>query len=358
MDDSHGLRDVEVGLKRVIDPNCHREDSLQEALRPKHIADYVGQTAVCGKLNITISAAKRRGEPVDHVLLHGPPGLGKTTLAAIIANERGVSFKATSGPVIERPSDLAAILSSLGENDVLFIDEIHRLNRVVEEILYPAMEDFEIDIMVGQGPTARSVKLELKPFTLIGATTRTGMLTAPLRDRFGIIERFDFYTKEELTKIAIRSSRILNVEIDSSGAAEIAGRSRGTPRIANRLLRRARDYAEEVAHAPIDQRVANEALNMLEVDSLGFDKMDRLLLHTIIDKFSGGPVGVETIAAAINEDRDTIEDVYEPYLIQQGFLARTPRGREALPPAYAHLGRDYSKKMYQNGSKQTLLFNP
>ena len=330
--------DFEINFKRIIEARETGDDQIQHTIRPKVFEDYVGQKAVCNKLHIAIGAAKRRGDPLDHILLHGPPGLGKTTLAGIIASAMGVGFKATSGPVIEKPSDLAAILSSLEAHDVLFIDEIHRLSRMVEEILYPAMEDFSIDILVGQGPSSRSVKLELKPFTLIGATTRTGMLTAPLRDRFGIIERFDFYSTDELAQIVTRSAKILGIKTDVQGAMRIAERSRGTPRIANRLLKRTRDYAEELADSVITGKVAGEALSMLEIDDRGLDKMDHLLLLTIIDKFGGGPVGLETIAAAINEDKDTVEDVYEPYLMQQGFIVRTPRGREAT-----ELARKYFK---------------
>ncbi len=315
------------------------EDSFQSSLRPQSMADYIGQEQVRRNISIAVQAAKRRNGPLDHVLLHGPPGLGKTSLAAVIARELGVTMKATSGPVLERPGDLAAILSSLNEHDVLFIDEIHRLNRVVEEILYPAMEDFTIDIIVGQGPTARSVKLSLKPFTLVGATTRTGLLSAPLRDRFGIIERMDFYSATDLSQIVARSAQLLSTKLEQGGAEQIARRSRGTPRIANRLLKRARDFAETLADSVITERVADEALTALEVDGLGLDKMDRMLMLTIIDKFGGGPVGVETLAAAMHESKDTIEDVYEPYLLQLGFLQRTPRGREATARAYEHFNR-------------------
>ncbi|MBP9839333.1 MAG: Holliday junction branch migration DNA helicase RuvB [Proteobacteria bacterium] len=323
-------------IRSLVDNNSQIEDSFQNSLRPVKMAEYIGQEKVINKLAIAISASKKRTEPLDHILFHGPPGLGKTTLAAIIAAELGVNLKATSGPVLERPGDLAAILSSLESGDVLFIDEIHRLNRVVEEILYPAMEDYSIDIIIGQGPAARSVKLNIKPFTLVGATTRTGMLTAPLRDRFGIIERMDYYSREDLQKIVLRSSAILGVKIEEEGALQIATRARGTPRIANRLLKRARDYAEELADGVITEKIADYALSMLEVDELGLDKMDRMLMLAIIDKFSGGPVGVETLAASINESKDTIEDVYEPFLLQLGFLARTPRGREATTLAYQH----------------------
>jgi Holliday junction DNA helicase RuvB len=326
--------------QRLVDKNIiQEEDSFQTTLRPARMDDYIGQKRVRENLEIAINATKRRSEALDHILLYGPPGLGKTTLAAVVAAELGVSFKSTSGPILEKPGDLAAILSGLNEHDVLFIDEIHRLNRVVEEILYPAMEDFEIDIIIGQGPAARSVKLPLKPFTLIGATTRTGLLTAPLRNRFGIVERMDFYDEMELCSIIKRSARILEVEIEEAGSLEIAKRSRGTPRIANRLLKRARDYAQERANMVITQAVASQALKLLDVDPIGLDRMDRALLLAIIDNFSGGPVGLETLAAAIHEDKGTIEDVYEPFLIQKGFLKRTPRGREATDEAYRYFGR-------------------
>jgi Holliday junction DNA helicase RuvB len=342
-------------FRSVLGAEGGQEDSFQTTLRPATLAEYIGQEKVARNLSIAISAAKRREEPLDHVLFHGPPGLGKTTLAGVIAHELGVRMKGTAGPVLERPGDLAAILSGLEAGDVLFIDEIHRLNRVVEEILYPAMEDFEIDIIVGQGPAARSVKLELKPFTLIAATTRTGLLTAPLRDRFGIIERMDFYSPEELTRIVLRSAGLLGVEIREEGAREIASRSRGTPRIANRLLKRTRDYAQEIAGSVIDAEVASRALELLDVDRCGLDKMDRLLLLTVIDKFGGGPVGVETLAASIHEAKDTIEDVYEPYLLQEGFLCRTPRGREATARAYEHLHRVPGRGR-QSGPQQRDLF--
>ncbi|MCK6556844.1 Holliday junction branch migration DNA helicase RuvB [Candidatus Binatia bacterium] len=313
--------------------------TLDRTLRPPSLEEYVGQENVKRNLRIAIEAARQRGECIDHLLLHGPPGLGKTSLAYIIAREMGVNIRCTAGPIIERPGDLAALLTNLERGDVLFIDEIHRLSRVVEEILYPAMEDFQIDVLLGQGPSARSIKLDLKPFTLIGATTRKGLLTSPLRDRFGVDFRLDFYTPEELATVIARSAGILAVPIEESGAIEIARRSRGTPRIANRLLRRVRDYAQVRASGAISAAVADEALDMLEVDRRGFDKMDRSLLLAIIDKFGGGPVGVVTLAAAIGEERDTIEDVYEPFLIQEGYLHRTPKGRMATQRAYAHFGR-------------------
>jgi Holliday junction DNA helicase RuvB len=323
---------------RVTSGNEIPEDGFQNKLRPKVLADYIGQEKLKEHIALAVRATKRRSEPLDHVLLHGPPGLGKTTLASVIAAELGVSFKSTSGPVLEKPGDLAAILSGLSENDVLFIDEIHRLPRIVEEILYPVMEDFQLDIIIGQGPAARSVKIEVKPFTLIAATTRTASLTAPLRDRFGIIERFDFYTNEELAKIVSRSALILDVLIDEKGSSEIASRSRGTPRIANRLLKRARDYAQELADSVINFDVAENSLKLLDIDQRGLDRMDRLILTTIIQNFSGGPVGVDSLAASIQEERTTIEDVYEPYLLNQGFLRRTARGREVTDLAYSHLG--------------------
>ena len=314
------------------------EENFERALRPKELVDYVGQEKIREQLDIFIGAAKKRKEPLDHLLLFGPPGLGKTTLANIIANEMGVNLKQTSGPVLEKTGDLAALLSNLEANDVLFIDEIHRISPVIEEILYPAMEDYRLDIMIGEGPSARSVKLELPPFTLIGATTRAGMLTNPLRDRFGIVSRLEFYTNDELAKIVLRSAGLLETTIDKNGSSELAKRSRGTPRIANRLLRRVRDYADIKAEGEIDETIANQALKMLDVDLIGLDLMDRTFLKAIIEKFSGGPVGLDNLAAAIGEEKETIEDVIEPYLIQQGFLMRTPRGRVATPKTYNHFG--------------------
>jgi Holliday junction DNA helicase RuvB len=314
------------------------EEALDRAIRPRMLADYVGQAVVREQLEIFIQAAKGRREALDHVLLFGPPGLGKTTLAHIIANEMGVNMRQTSGPVLERPGDLAALLTNLEPHDVLFVDEIHRLSPIVEEVLYPAMEDYQLDIMIGEGPAARSVKLDLPPFTLVGATTRAGLLTSPLRDRFGIVQRLEFYDVDDLTHIVQRSARILGVHMDPDGAREIARRSRGTPRIANRLLRRVRDYAEVKANGHVDRTIADRALDMLDVDAQGFDMLDRKLLLAIIEKFEGGPVGLDNLAAAIGEERDTIEDVLEPFLIQQGFIMRTPRGRVATRSAFLHFG--------------------
>ena len=325
---------------RFIDPSPtdNVEESLERALRPKELNEYIGQEKIREQLSIFIDAAKNRKEALDHVLLFGPPGLGKTTLAHIISREMGVSLRQTSGPVLEKTGDLAALLSNLEENDVLFIDEIHRLSPVIEEILYPAMEDYRLDIMIGEGPSARSVKLELPPFTLVGATTRAGMLTNPLRDRFGIVSRLEFYNNQELTRIVERSAGLLSVDIDQDGAKEIAKRSRGTPRIANRLLRRVRDYAEVKAKGSVNKKIADEALKMLDIDLIGFDLMDRNLLKVIIENFSGGPVGLDNLSAAIGEEKETIEDVIEPYLIQQGYLMRTPRGRIATHKSYVHFG--------------------
>jgi holliday junction DNA helicase RuvB len=336
-----------IETDRLIAPAAEspQEEALERALRPKVLDEYVGQEKARGQLEIFINAARGRSEPLDHVLLFGPPGLGKTTLAHIIAREMGVNLRQTSGPVLERAGDLAALLTNLEPNDVLFIDEIHRLSPVVEEILYPAMEDYRLDIMIGEGPAARSVRLDLPPFTLIGATTRAGMLTNPLRDRFGIVSRLEFYTTEELGRIVHRSAGLLEVEITESGAQEVAKRSRGTPRISNRLLRRVRDYAQVKADGIVSSEVADAALKMLDVDSLGFDVMDRKLLSAVLEKFGGGPVGLDNLAAAIGEERDTIEDVLEPYLIQQGYLMRTPRGRVATSLAYQHFGLPVPKTL-------------
>jgi Holliday junction DNA helicase RuvB len=325
--------------ERVIDPAEAADDgALDRAIRPRKLVDYVGQPAVREQMEIFIGAARGRAEALDHTLIFGPPGLGKTTLSHIIAHEMQVALRQTSGPVLEKPGDLAALLTNLESGDVLFVDEIHRLSPVVEEILYPAMEDFQLDIMIGEGPAARSIKLDLPPFTLVGATTRAGLLTSPLRDRFGIVQRLEYYSAEDLTHIVRRSAQILAIHAEPDGAAEIARRSRGTPRIANRLLRRVRDFAQVKAGGQITREVADQALGMLKVDQLGFDHMDRRLLQAVIQKFDGGPVGVESLAAAIGEERGTIEDVLEPFLIQQGYLIRTPRGRMATQSAYRHFG--------------------
>ncbi len=326
-------------LERIISPEQNQEaEVVDRAIRPKNLQDYIGQTSVREQMDIFIQAAKARNEALDHVLVFGPPGLGKTTLANIIANELGVGLRQTSGPVLERAGDVAALLTNLQEREVLFIDEIHRLSPVVEEVLYPAMEDYQLDIMIGEGPAARSIKLNLPPFTLIGATTRAGLLTSPLRDRFGIVQRLEFYQVTELTQIVQRSAAILGIQIDSDGAEEIAKRSRGTPRIVNRLLRRVRDYAEVKSTGRIVRDIVRRALDMLDVDDQGLDMMDRKLLLALIDKFSGGPVGIDSLAASISEERGTIEDVIEPFLIQQGFIMRTPRGRIATRHAYLHFG--------------------
>jgi len=329
------MQDARLVTATPASPN---EEAVERALRPTRLSEYIGQAKIREQFEIFITAARNRGDALDHVLLFGPPGLGKTTLAHIVAQEMGVHLRQTSGPVLERPGDLAALLTNLERNDVLFIDEIHRLSPIVEEILYPALEDFQIDIMIGEGPAARSIKIDLQPFTLVGATTRAGMLTNPLRDRFGIVARLEFYTEDELTAIVARSGRLLQAQLDGAGAREIARRARGTPRIANRLLRRVRDFAEVREKGQISQAVADRALGMLEVDALGLDIMDRKLLRAVIDRFAGGPVGIDNLAAAIGEERDTLEDVVEPFLIQQGLLQRTPRGRIASPEAYRHFG--------------------
>ncbi|MFA6408983.1 MAG: Holliday junction branch migration DNA helicase RuvB [Gammaproteobacteria bacterium] len=334
--------------------NLPEEERLERVIRPKLLADYIGQKAVSEQMDIFISAAKKRQEALDHVLIFGPPGLGKTTLAHIIANEMQVGLKQTSGPVLEKAGDLAALLTNLEPNDVLFIDEIHRLSPAIEEILYPAMEDYQLDIIIGEGPGARSIKLDLPPFTLVGATTRAGLLTSPLRDRFGIVQRLEFYNFVDLARIVERSAQILNISIDKYGAEEIAKRSRGTPRIANRLLRRVRDFAEVKADGVVDQEIADAALNLLSVDHHGFDLLDRRLLEAILNRFSGGPVGVDSIAAAIGEERGTIEDVIEPYLIQQGFLQRTSRGRIATKQTYLHFGLDMPEDFLSSQLKLNL----
>ena len=327
-----------MGKRIITTENLEEDIKIEGQLRPQHLTEYIGQEKAKKTLGIYIEAAKARGEALDHVLFYGPPGLGKPTLAGIIANEMGVNLKVTSGPAIEKPGEMAAILNGLQENDVLFVDEIHRLNRQVEEVLYPAMEDYAIDIMIGKGPGARSVRLNLPKFTLVGATTRAGMLTAPLRDRFGVVNRLEFYTDRELMTIILRSARVLGVEIEESGAMELARRSRGTPRLANRLLKRVRDFAQVKYDGVITEKVANYALDLLDVDKYGLDHIDRSILLTMIEKFQGGPVGLDTLAASISEDAGTLEDVYEPYLLKNGFIQRTPRGRVVTALAYSHLG--------------------
>ena len=344
----------ETGAENILTTKFTPEDDAEGSLRPRYLKEYIGQEKAKQNLSVFIESAKRRGEPLDHVILHGPPGLGKTTLAAIIANEMGSTLRKTSGPAIEKPRDLAALLTSLDEDDVLFIDEIHRLNRQVEEILYPAMEDRQIDIIIGQGPAATSISIDLKPFTLVGATTRSGQLSSPLRDRFGIDLKLELYKPEELRRIITRSADILQVEIDPDGALEIASRSRGTPRIANRLLRRVRDFAEIYSGGVITRDLADKALQMLDIDGYGLDAIDRRLLRSIIENYSGGPVGLDTIAATINEESVTIEDVYEPYLLQQGFLTRTPRGRCVTRRAYEHLGIPFAGNTPDLGGQTAL----
>lgn len=343
--------------ERIVNSEFRRDDFDEFSLRPRSISEYIGQTKVKENLLVFIQAAKERGEPLDHVLLYGPPGLGKTTLAGVIASELGVNIKITSGPAIEKAGDLAAILTNLGQSDVLFIDEIHRLNRSVEEILYPAMEDYALDIIIGKGPSARSIRLDLPRFTLIGATTRAGLLTAPLRDRFGIINRLDMYTHSELDTIVKRSASILGIEIDDQGSVEIAKRSRGTPRIANRLLKRIRDFAQIKSDGRISLEVARYGLEALEIDELGLDNTDRVVLETIISKFEGGPVGLDTLAASTGEESNTIEDVYEPYLLQLGFIQKTPRGRKATRLAYEHMDFNYIEKESDNQSDQLNFLN-